>query len=156
MTAENLEITKGHIEITKDNLDITKLNLEVTKDTYSKVLDITKTIDAKVLGILYNMVTMISCVLTDLIFLDDKAYELLKMLSPLEPRKRHDDIRSTRVEQTGTWLLQLRSFCNWSNNTGTRDLVQQIDPVFCCYGMPGAGKTVLRYRCPPYKNKLPT
>ena len=66
------------------------------------------------------------------------------MLSPLEPSKRHNDIKLTRVENTGTWLLQLQSFCNWSNGAST-DLVQQTDRVFCCYGIPGAGKTVMRY-----------
>ena len=78
----------------------------------------------------------------DLHFLDDKTYELLKRISPLEPLKRHDDIKATRVDNTGTWLLKLPSFCEWSDSAGAR--IQKSDRVFCCYGIPGAGKTVMR------------
>ena len=66
------------------------------------------------------------------------------MLSPLEPLKRHADIKATRADNTGTWLLQLQSFCNWRDNTSTLEQTE-TDRVFCAYGMPGAGKTVLRY-----------
>lgn len=68
------------------------------------------------------------------------------MLPTLEQSKRHVDIKLNRVPDTGTWFLHLESFCNWSNGTkvASKDYVSK-DRIFCCYGMPGAGKTKLRY-----------
>ena len=69
--------------------------------------------------------------------------ELLKMLTQLEPLKRHQDVKLPRSKGTGLWLLNLESFIEWQNtNTNT---IEESGHVFCCYGIPGAGKTVLRY-----------
>ena len=68
---------------------------------------------------------------------DDRILELLTMLTPLEPLKRHQDVKLPRTENTGTWLLRLEAFCEW------RDSNTIHGRVFCCYGIPGAGKTVL-------------
>ena len=71
---------------------------------------------------------------------DNIILELLKMLTPLEPLKRHQDIQLSRSENTGTWLLNLKSFRRW------RDSDTFVDShVFCCYGIPGSGKTVTWY-----------
>lgn len=66
---------------------------------------------------------------------------LLKILTPLEPLKRHQDVRLSRTENTGSWLLQLESFCGWRDSNA----IQVNHCVFCCYGIPGAGKTVIWY-----------
>lgn len=66
--------------------------------------------------------------------------ELLKMLTPLEPLKRHQDVKLPRSQNTGTWLLKLESFSEWRGNT-----IAENGRAFCCYGIPGAGKTVIRY-----------
>lgn len=63
------------------------------------------------------------------------------MLTPLEPRKRHQDIRLSRAKNTGTWLLGLESFCEWRDS----DSVQENGYIFSCFGIPGAGKTVIWY-----------
>ena len=63
------------------------------------------------------------------------------MLSPLEPLKSHEDIKFARAKYTGFWLLQLESFCKWQDSNITED----NNRVFCCYGIPGAGKTVIWY-----------
>ena len=68
--------------------------------------------------------------------------ELLTMLTPLEPLKRHQDVKLPRTKNSGTWLLELESFCKWQKSSSTRD---KSGRVFCCYGIPGAGKTVIRY-----------
>ena len=60
-------------------------------------------------------------------------------LTPLEPLKRHQDVRLHRTENTGTWLLNLESFCEW------QECNENNNRVFCCYGIPGAGKTVIWY-----------
>ena len=72
---------------------------------------------------------------------DTKMFELLKMLTPLEQLKRHQEVRLLRSENTGTWLLSLESFCEWRDG----DTMEENNNVFCCYGIPGAGKTVLWY-----------
>ena len=74
---------------------------------------------------------------------DDKTFELLKMLTPLEPLKRHQDVRLPRTENAGTWLLRLEPFCKWRDCDTAG--VEENGNVFCCYGIPGAGKTVIWY-----------
>ena len=66
-------------------------------------------------------------------------FELLRMLTPLDPLKRHQDVKLPRAETTGTWLLRLESFCEWRDS----NTVEENGRVFCCYGIPGAGKTVI-------------
>ena len=73
---------------------------------------------------------------------DDRILELLMMLSPLEPLKRHEDVKLPRTENTGIWLLQLASFSKWQDGNTK---IQDNKRVFCCYGIPGAGKTVIWY-----------
>ena len=66
--------------------------------------------------------------------------KLVELLSPLQSLKRHQDVRSKRLDNTGGWLLQHNRFCLWrdsASNMGSR--------ILFCYGMPGAGKTILRY-----------
>ena len=67
--------------------------------------------------------------------------ELLTILTPLEPLKRHQDVRLPRTENTCTWLLNLESFCQWRDSHSIED----NEYIFCCYGIPGAGKTVIWY-----------
>ena len=76
-----------------------------------------------------------------LTFADDKMLELLTMLTPLEPLKRHEDVKLPRAENTGTWLLQHEPYCEWRDS----NIVEENGHVFCCYGIPGAGKTVIWY-----------
>ena len=63
------------------------------------------------------------------------------MLTPLEPLKRHQDVKLPRTKNSGSWLLGLESFCKWKDSK----IVEDSGQVFCCYGIPGAGKTVIRY-----------
>ena len=63
------------------------------------------------------------------------------MLTQLEPLKRHQDVRLPRSENAGIWLLKLESFSKWRDS----DVLDEDGYVFCCYGIPGAGKTVIRY-----------
>ena len=78
---------------------------------------------------------------------DDKIFELLTMLTPLEPLKRHQDVKLPRTKNTGIWLLELESFCRWRGSTAIGEI--ENGRVFCCYGIPGAGKTVLWYFVQP-------
>ena len=54
---------------------------------------------------------------------------------------RHQDVKLPRSKDAGEWLLRLESFTTW------RDCktIDDSGRIFCCYGIPGAGKTVTRY-----------
>ena len=71
--------------------------------------------------------------------------QLLQLLSPLEPLKRHADVKAMRLENTGTWLLELECFRTWCDIKSTDQ--DGSERILCCYGMPGAGKTMIRYNC---------
>ena len=72
---------------------------------------------------------------------DHRMLELLGVLTTLEPLKRHQDVKSPRCENAGTWLLRLEAFSKWRDS----EITEENSRVFCCYGIPGAGKTVIRY-----------
>ena len=70
----------------------------------------------------------------------DRRRHILEWLSPLAPRKRHQDVRASQLEGVGNWILQTEELVNW--HTGEDGVVS---PVLFCYGDPGAGKTHFRY-----------
>ena len=79
----------------------------------------------------------------NIIVADDRP-EILAWLSPLEPRIRHQDLRTQRVDNVGDWLLQTEQFRSWCEScNGTRQ-VEPTNPTLLCYGGPGAGKTYIR------------
>ena len=60
--------------------------------------------------------------------------ETLTWLSPNDYTAQHNDFSSRRCEGTGDWLLNSTEFQNWSN---------QEAQILFCWGIPGAGKTIL-------------
>ncbi|KAJ7266837.1 ankyrin repeat-containing domain protein [Mycena rebaudengoi] len=60
--------------------------------------------------------------------------KIIEWMSLLNFFQRHADISCARQEGTGLWLLEEAKFKDWVSRTGA---------TFWCYGMPGAGKTVL-------------
>ena len=69
---------------------------------------------------------------------DDRS-EILAWLSPLEPRLRHRDIASRRIDGIGAWLLETEEFKRWHG--GTRD--GSYHPTLFCEGNPGVGKSYI-------------
>ena len=66
----------------------------------------------------------------------------------LDPSLKHQDLRSSRVEGLGDWLLRREEFLNW--NTGEDGVAS---PVLFCYGDPGVGKTHIGYELAfPWEN----
>jgi len=77
---------------------------------------------------------------TNITLTDDRA-EILTWLSPLEPRLRHSDLESRRVQTVGDWLLRTEEFRSWCSGDGPGESQKAI--IFCS-GNPGVGKTYIR------------
>ena len=71
-------------------------------------------------------------------YVDEKP-QVSEWLSPLEPRVRHQDVRTSRVDGVGGWLLQSDEFLNWRDGNGESD-----KNILFCSGAPGVGKTYIR------------
>ena len=65
-----------------------------------------------------------------------KQHAIFEWLSPLSPSARHFENQKKRVKHTGTWLLNNPKFLDWSAKIAKYQ-------VLCCYGDPGAGKTII-------------
>ena len=68
-----------------------------------------------------------------------KRDDVLNWFSPLNHARKHDHISKPRIDGTGEWLLQMHEFKSW------RYEPQAMSNVLCCYGIQGAGKSVLVY-----------
>ena len=66
----------------------------------------------------------------------DEKSEILAWLFPLEPRIRHQDLRTRRDDNVGEWLLRTDEFQRWCNEGEHATLF--------CYGDPAVGKTFFR------------
>ena len=69
----------------------------------------------------------------------DEDLEIMRWLSPLDPRNRHQDVRTDRLDGVGNWLLETNEFREWRSDEGGVDKA-----VLFCYGSPGVGKTYIR------------
>ena len=68
-----------------------------------------------------------------------KRDDVLNWLSPLKHAQKHYHISKPHIHGTGEWLLEMHEFKSW------RDEPQAISNVLYCYGIQGAGKSVLAY-----------
>jgi len=73
------------------------------------------------------------------IYKSDEDAKILQWLTPIEPSKRHDGVRTERLEGVGDWLFETREFQEWSRGECGPDKA-----VLFCSGNPGVGKTYLR------------
>ena len=69
----------------------------------------------------------------------DENPEIMQWLSPLDPGRRHHDVRTDRLDGVGNWILETKEFREWRSAEGGADKAV----LFCC-GNPGVGKTYLR------------
>ena len=69
----------------------------------------------------------------------DENPEIMQWLSPLDLRRRHQEVSTDRVDGVGNWLLEINEFREWMSNESGADKAV----LFCC-GSPGVGKTYLR------------
>ncbi|RPA92907.1 hypothetical protein L873DRAFT_1627320, partial [Choiromyces venosus 120613-1] len=66
--------------------------------------------------------------------------KVLSWLSPLEPRVRHQDIRTQHVKDVGSWVLQTEKFRSWCNGSENED---SDHAALFCHGHPGVGKSFI-------------
>ena len=69
----------------------------------------------------------------------DENPKIMQWLSPLDPRGRHQDVRTDRLDGVGNWLLETNELREWRNTEGGADKA-----ILFCHGDPGVGKTYLR------------
>jgi hypothetical protein len=68
--------------------------------------------------------------------LDGAMIDLLAWILPLNPQDRHVNICAKRLKGTGEWFTSMTEFQEWRDSSKKSNL-------FGCYGVPGAGKTVI-------------
>ena len=51
----------------------------------------------------------------------DENSEIMKWLSPLNPRGRHQDVSTDRLDGVGNWLLETNKFPGWRSEEGGAD-----------------------------------
>ena len=79
--------------------------------------------------------------ITNSLTLTDDRDNLLRWLSPLDPKLKHHGIQARRVENVGEWLLETEEFESWDAGSGGSE---SDNAVLFCYGDPGVGKTYIR------------
>ena len=70
---------------------------------------------------------------------DTEEDQILQWLSPLEPQRRHQAVRTGRLDGIGNWVLEANKF---KERSGGKD--DSVEPLLFCCGSPGVGKTYLR------------
>ena len=70
---------------------------------------------------------------------EEESLRIQEWLSPLEPNKRHRDVRTGRLKGVGEWVLRRSEFESWCKSQD-----ESVDRTLLCYGGQGVGKTYIR------------
>jgi len=73
--------------------------------------------------------------------IEEESLRIQEWLSPLQPHKRHQDVRNSRLEGVGEWVLRRSEFESWYKSQDG-----SVNPTLLCYGGQGVGKTYIRYK----------
>ena len=71
--------------------------------------------------------------------IEEESRRIQEWLSPLEPHKRHRDVRNCRLKGVGEWVLRRSEFELWCESKD-----ESVDRTLLCYGGQGVGKTYIR------------
>ena len=71
--------------------------------------------------------------------IEEGSARILEWLSPLEPNKRHQDVRDSRLDGIGEWVLGRSEFELWYKSQD-----ESVNRTLLCYGGQGVGKTYIR------------
>ncbi|KAH0551577.1 hypothetical protein GP486_007206, partial [Trichoglossum hirsutum] len=66
------------------------------------------------------------------------SVDIRDWLSPFDHKRKHNDIRSKRIDGTGGWILETPQFQSWRYQSDS-------ERYLWCHGGPGTGKTILTY-----------
>ena len=88
----------------------------------------------------FNVSTNYNNIVNFVTKIDAKEDQIFQWLSPLEPQRRHQGVRTGRLDGIGNWVLETNKFREWSGEDGC------VEQVLFCHGNPGVGKTYLRYQ----------
>ena len=72
---------------------------------------------------------------------EEESLRIQEWLSPLEPNKRHRDVRNDRLKGVGEWVLRRSEFESWCKSQD-----ESVHRALLCYGGQGVGKTYIRYK----------
>ena len=72
--------------------------------------------------------------------INDEHLRIQAWLSPLEPHRRHQEVRNQRLDGVGDWVLRRNEFESWLRS---RD--GSVSATLLCQGSQGVGKTHVRY-----------
>jgi hypothetical protein len=64
--------------------------------------------------------------------------DILSWISKLDYDRKHQTIRSPRVQDTGSWLLERVEYVRWRDGDCSSN-------ILWCHGIQGSGKTILTY-----------
>ena len=70
---------------------------------------------------------------------EEESLRIQEWLSPLEPYKRHRDVRNGRLKGIREWILRRSEFESWFESQD-----ESVDRTLLCYGGQGVGKTYIR------------
>jgi len=73
--------------------------------------------------------------------IEEDSLRIQEWLSPLQPDKRHQDVKSGRLDGVGEWVLRRSEFESWCRSQNV-----SVNPILLCYGGQGVGKTYIRYK----------
>ena len=71
--------------------------------------------------------------------IEEESVRIQEWLSPLQPHKRHRDVRNGRLKGVGEWVLQRSEFESWCKSQD-----ESVNRTLLCYGGQGVGKTYIR------------
>jgi len=72
---------------------------------------------------------------------EEESLQIKEWLSPLQPHIRHQDVRDSRLDGVGEWVLRRSEFESWRKSQDG-----PADPTLLCYGGQGVGKTYITYK----------
>jgi len=87
----------------------------------------------------FNVLTNHNNIVNFITEIDTEEHQILQWLSPLEPQRRHQAVRTGRLDSIGNWILETTQFREWSDREDG-----YVEPLLFCCGSPGVVKTYLR------------
>ncbi|KAI5816816.1 hypothetical protein BZA77DRAFT_293127 [Pyronema omphalodes] len=148
-----LSMTIKNHELMYQNSSVVIMQLDENRKEMKKIASTLQSISMSVPDNLRTEMTKISeikALVTELsqfnsngarkVSLDMEMWQIMHLISPLDPHRRHQDVRQKRLDGTGNWFLLEPSFQKWSEG---KPQDATASSVLACSGMRGTGKSVI-------------